>query len=168
MLATAWCAERAGDQYEACAAAMPVAVTAIKVADVIDVHASGHGRFAFQCSRCAERAELTMEFAFDHHFVGPGQLDAGDGGPVASFDADPDVSEHDGVHVALDELLIEHALLELPAAPLCSENCRGLCQACGSNLNVQPCACRPDHSARSVWAALEGFRPAADVAARTH
>ena len=58
------------------------------------------GRFAFDCSRCAEPAELTVETGFEHHFVAPGQLDAGGEG-FADFDADPDVSEHDGVHVVV-------------------------------------------------------------------
>ena len=153
MLATAWCAERAGDVYTACAAELPVALKVSKAAEVIEISGMASGRFGFACSRCAEPAELTVRAEFEHRFVGPGQLDAGDG-EVDAFDADPDVSEHDGVHVLLDDLLIELLLIELPAVPLCSEQCLGLCTQCGTNFNQQRCTCQPKADRVSPWASL--------------
>ena len=32
--------------------------------------------------------------------------------------------------------------LQVPFAPLCREDCRGLCPVCGSNRNEKLCACR--------------------------
>ena len=46
-------------------------------------------------------------------------------------------------HVDLSALVHEETLLALPSQPLCRENCRGLCAQCGTNLNVESCACRP-------------------------
>ena len=40
----------------------------------------------------------------------------------------------------------EAIILELPLKPLCSENCRGLCPMCGTNLNESECDCTPDKS----------------------
>jgi uncharacterized protein len=41
----------------------------------------------------------------------------------------------------LDEIIREQMLLALPMRYLCSETCRGLCPACGANLNLGPHAC---------------------------
>ena len=41
----------------------------------------------------------------------------------------------------LDEPLIEQLEMEFPARFLCSEDCLGLCQRCGKNLNDGPCEC---------------------------
>ncbi len=156
-LATAWCGERLGPVYRAAETTLPVSVRAVQVAGVIDVKAEVAGRFAFDCSRCAEPAELTVETGFEHHFVAPGQLDAGGEG-FADFDADPDVSEHDGVHVDIEELCIEYTLLALPNVPVCSEDCRGLCPTCGANRNRETCACDKTADAASPWSALASVK----------
>ncbi len=157
-LATDWCAERAGDVYTAAQPRLPVAITATKVAEVVQVQVRAKARFGFACSRCAEPAECDVHAEFDHHFVGPGKLDAGDGQDAAGFDADPDVSEHDGVHAHLDELVIEYLLLELPSAPLCAPACKGLCVTCGTNLNQATCGCAAQPEALSPWAKLAHFQ----------
>lgn len=41
----------------------------------------------------------------------------------------------------LRPLVRDALLLELPVAPLCSEDCAGLCSACGANRNDAPCGC---------------------------
>jgi uncharacterized protein len=45
----------------------------------------------------------------------------------------------DEINVA--PLLREQVMLALPTRPLCRENCRGLCDRCGVNLNDEPCVC---------------------------
>jgi len=54
-------------------------------------------------------------------------------------------------------LVREQLLLELPAKPLCREECAGLCPTCGADLNLGPCGC----ARRAIdprWAALEVVR----------
>src|SRR4029078_5821755 len=41
------------------------------------------------------------------------------------------------------EMLREQFVLALPMKPLCAQACRGLCAACGENLNRTECACTP-------------------------
>ncbi|MBI5608822.1 MAG: DUF177 domain-containing protein [Deltaproteobacteria bacterium] len=135
---------------------MEVALEAVKAAEVVEVKGHIRGSFGFDCSRCAEPAVLHIDEAFGHHFVGPGQLDAGE--EVDEFDADPDVSEHDGVRIELDDLLVEVALLALPAVPLCDPDCKGLCPQCGTNLNRETCGCQPASLASPTWAALRDFK----------
>lgn len=59
--------------------------------------------------------------------------------------------------VDLTELVHDAVLLELPVAPLCREDCAGLCPTCGANRNAGRCGCGPaPRDAR--WAALDGLR----------
>jgi|SRR3989339_1986514 len=39
--------------------------------------------------------------------------------------------------------LRESVALMMPLKPLCSQECKGLCQACGENLNLKACGCDP-------------------------
>ena len=41
----------------------------------------------------------------------------------------------------LDELINEEIQLFLPAKMLCKDDCKGLCQNCGKNLNYEKCEC---------------------------
>ena len=43
----------------------------------------------------------------------------------------------------MDEQLREQLEMEFPARFFCKEDCKGLCQRCGKNLNDGPCSC--DH-----------------------
>jgi uncharacterized protein len=42
----------------------------------------------------------------------------------------------------LAEYVLEQVILNIPMAPLCREDCRGLCPVCGANQNSGPCPCR--------------------------
>jgi uncharacterized protein len=59
--------------------------------------------------------------------------------------------------VDLDPLAREVLLLELPQAPLCREDCRGLCARCGADLNEGDCVCAPEER-DPRWAALDVLR----------
>ncbi len=41
----------------------------------------------------------------------------------------------------LTDAIREAIILDLPAFPRCSENCRGLCESCGADLNNSACGC---------------------------
>jgi uncharacterized protein len=60
-------------------------------------------------------------------------------------------------HLDLRPLAREALLLDLPLAPLCAEDCRGLCPVCGADLNVGQCDCR-DEPGDPRWAALDLLR----------
>ena len=147
---------------------MAIAVTASRHAEVGEVHAHVQGKFRCACSRCADPIELTVDTEFDHHFVGPGQLDAGDefDAEAADLDADPDVSEHDGANILLDELCIEHTILALPDVPLCNEDCKGLCPRCGINRNTETCTCDLSEERSSPWAKLAELRVQKNLGSR--
>ncbi|MCR5175043.1 MAG: DUF177 domain-containing protein [Oscillospiraceae bacterium] len=45
-------------------------------------------------------------------------------------------------------------LLEVPTRILCREDCKGLCDQCGANLNVTTCSCRKETVRRNPFQAL--------------
>jgi uncharacterized protein len=59
-----------------------------------------------------------------------------------------------GEMLDLRPLVRDAVLLELPIAPLCREDCAGLCPTCGADLNEGRCACPPP-SGDPRWAALD-------------
>jgi uncharacterized protein len=44
----------------------------------------------------------------------------------------------------ISDLVYEHIVLSFPMKLLCSDDCKGLCQGCGADLNLAPCRCKPD------------------------
>ncbi|MDO5683949.1 MAG: DUF177 domain-containing protein, partial [Propionibacteriaceae bacterium] len=54
---------------------------------------------------------------------------------------DVEASRIVGELIDLEPLVRDEVVLELPFMPVCREDCAGLCQTCGANLNKDP-----DHS----------------------
>ena len=52
----------------------------------------------------------------------------------------------------LAPIVHDACILALPLAPLCSEECRGICPECGANRNLEQCSCVPEGDPR--WSAL--------------
>lgn len=62
----------------------------------------------------------------------------------------------DGDLLDLYPMVRDTVLLELPAAPLCRPDCRGLCPWCGTDRNERACGCVAPRDAR--WANLDVLR----------
>ena len=57
-------------------------------------------------------------------------------------DDDGDYIETPDYRLELDDLVLSDILLELPLKYLCSDDCKGLCERCGKNLNEGECDCK--------------------------
>ncbi|MFD2116870.1 YceD family protein [Paenibacillus yanchengensis] len=92
------------------------------------------------CSRCLEPAREDVTIPFMEKFK-----------PVEVMtEEDEEEEESDFIEITNDKLdllpyLEESLLLFLPFAPLCNNDCKGLCQHCGQNLNEGSCTCKADH-----------------------
>jgi uncharacterized protein len=62
-----------------------------------------------------------------------------------------------GEQIDLEPMVRDVVLLELPLAPLCSEDCQGLCPQCGADRNENSCDCDLSHRDER-WAALDELR----------
>ncbi|MDQ8733401.1 DUF177 domain-containing protein [Paenibacillus sp. LHD-38] len=90
------------------------------------------------CSRCLEPVKDHTVIRFSEVF----KRAASD----VDRDEDMEEEESDFIEVDADRLdlrpYVEEALqLFMPFAPLCSNDCKGLCQTCGQNLNEHTCSC---------------------------
>lgn len=59
--------------------------------------------------------------------------------------------------VDLEDILRQQVYLGLPAKQLCRENCLGLCNHCGKNLNEGQCNCHEKQRASSPFAVLASY-----------
>jgi uncharacterized protein len=96
-----------------------------------------HGEFVGHCGRCLDNYTAPLDKDFSIVLV-PKPAAPADG---ELADEDLDLSFYEGDAIDLSPLVREQIILVLPTRPLCEEECRGLCPQCGSNLNVQTCAC---------------------------
>jgi uncharacterized protein len=80
--------------------------------------------------------------------------------PGEPSDQDEETYPLSGELLDLRPLVRDALLLGLPIAPLCREDCAGLCPTCGADLAEGPCDCPPAAS-DPRWAALDVLRPSA-------
>ena len=73
----------------------------------------------------------------------------------ATLTAHPDDDEEnaevfplDGDYLDLDDLLETCFILGMESKHLCREDCAGLCDRCGANLNLGPCGCKTETDPR--------------------
>jgi uncharacterized protein len=70
---------------------------------------------------------------------------------------DPDAFELVGDQLDLAPMVREVVLLDAPTAPLCRDDCRGLCPQCGIDRNVESCDCSAE-PADHRWGALDQLK----------
>jgi uncharacterized protein len=76
--------------------------------------------------------------------------------PVGGTGRDEEAYPLAGDELDLEPLARDAVLLELPLAPLCVADCRGLCPTCGANRNTEPCECAAPVDPR--WSGLDTLR----------
>ena len=95
------------------------------------------GALCLPCSRCLEPARVPIDARLDLLFRREGLADDERNRDEIEVDPnEPDSFTHDGLTLSLAEPLRELLIAELPIAPLCKEDCAGLCPSCGANRNT--------------------------------
>jgi uncharacterized protein len=114
------------------------------------------------CGRCLEpyACEFREPLQLLLEPVMPGQ-DPPEGG-VELDPEDLEVGRYSGDVLDFDPVVREVLALAWPVQPRCSEECRGLCPACGCNRNRQTCTCTDDASSRPFADLDERLREAAE------
>lgn len=103
----------------------------------VSVHGSVGATIPQTCSRCLESFPARVEASVDVRLV-PRPATA-DNIELGADDLDVDFYENDVLD--LDRVVETETTLALPMKPLCRDDCRGLCPACGGNRNVVQCSC---------------------------
>jgi uncharacterized protein len=91
------------------------------------------------CSRCLETFRLPVNASFDLRYHPPSEMKQDEESEVEEGDLETSYYQDD--QIDLNELLREQFYLALPMKPLCSDDCKGLCPQCGTNLNTASCGC---------------------------
>jgi uncharacterized protein len=91
----------------------------VLVSGTAKVHVTG------ECARCLDPVSLDREVELQELFEYPGSGES---------DPDDELPELVGDHLDLEPTLRDAVVLDLPASPLCRENCEGLCPDCGARL----------------------------------
>jgi uncharacterized protein len=120
------------------------------VSEGVLVTATAHAPVTGECARCLEPVHQQVDVSFQELFV----YAAADGAEADGADAGDGYPLH-GDLFDLEPALHDALVLALPLAPLCREDCPGLCVECG----VQLAAAGPDHAHGPVvdprWAGLQ-------------
>lgn len=101
------------------------------------------------CRRCTGPVEGELRVSVRERFVDTETLALG-----GDEEAYPIVEDR----LDLEPLVHDVVVLELPVAPLCAEDCPGLCPWCGADRNQEECGCVPPVDPR--WASLDVLRSA--------
>ena len=86
------------------------------------------------CGRCLEEVPTQLCFDIDK------KLDITEGALV-----DDEMEENDyliGFELDVDKLVYAEILVNWPMKVLCKEDCEGICNVCGANLNKGDCGCQ--------------------------
>ena len=108
------------------------------------------------CDRCAAPQTTPFAVEFDTSFI-PQEVEAVKAENVELQAEDLILSAYEGDAVDLDEIVREQILLALPSRHLCREDCKGLCQKCGADLNAGECSCEKGET-DPRWAALADWK----------
>lgn len=120
------------------------------------------GHLHVACSRCVGDAKLEIDDKVRVTFLPKHEIpdqeepaSEGDEGAEVNED-DLDVFPYEDDFVDLEPLFREEFVLAIPYAPLCREDCKGLCPQCGTDLNSGTCSCEAPIDPR--LAALKGLK----------
>lgn len=112
--------------------------------DGIRVKGKISGKVGMQCTRCLKEYSRELDIDVDEFFMRPGLTQVDEDGLKLNLDSETgeedDYIIEEGV-IDLNVLVNDAVMLSLPMRCLCREDCKGLCQVCGINLNEGECGC---------------------------
>lgn len=97
---------------------------------------SGEAEFTLMipCDRCLEPVEVPFQLSIERTL----DMNLTDEERIANLDEQPYLQ---GYNLDVDQLVRDELLLNLPMKVLCDEDCKGICNRCGANLNHETCDC---------------------------
>jgi len=101
-------------------------------AGVLTFSANVDATYVCVCARCLKEFEYPV-----HEQISADLTEGGEG-------ENPDGYFLQGDMVDADEIIVTEIILGMDDTVLCRDDCAGLCQGCGSDLNVKPCTCKKE------------------------
>ncbi len=128
-----------------------VELTVSKSQDQLVCRGKARTSVKLECSRCLAEYEESLSSDLDFVIDLAGNLEGTNSEEGGYFVADPALAFFE-----IDGLVREAIILSLPLKPLCSEDCKGLCPICGTDLNRSQCNCVKEKT-DPRWDQLKGL-----------
>ena len=127
-------------------------VKLIKTDKEIFVSGNLHTEVVLPCTRCIKDVNVPIDLEIEETFSPT--IDVSTGVQVQQDeDADEATLINEQHILDLAEVIRQALHLNEPAQVLCQESCQGLCQQCGTDLNIEDCGCTDDNIDHR-WAGL--------------
>lgn len=105
-----------------------------KLADIYYISGKVKATLTLKCVRCLDEFEYPLEEEFKESFISPNvELD---------FEQDDEIQILENDIIDLAQIVEETTSIGIPYAPLCKDECKGICPSCGVNLNEETCDCK--------------------------
>lgn len=136
-----------------------IKLSILPLKDLIQVDGSVQTCVRITCSRCAESydTQLRRQFTLSYSRKIPQDLHRDDTEGIELTAQQIGLILYQGDEIDLRDALAEQVVLALPYKPLCRQDCKGLCQHCGANLNYDVCQCE-SHPRGGPFEALKGLK----------
>lgn len=94
------------------------------------------------CSRCLKDFEETLQLKLNYEIVSSKEAE--------EMDQEEDIVVVDQDVMDLEKIIIEELIMKAPMKPLCKEDCKGICNSCGQNLEEGSCNCTPHEEVKET------------------
>ena len=111
---------------------------------IITMSGSGNLLLEIPCGRCLTPVNVPVEYRIDRKADASSGLDD-EGEEVFFFEED---------ELDTDLLIEDQVLLNIPMKVLCKEDCKGICDRCGANLNIGNCNCSAEEKSTRMGEAI--------------
>ncbi|GBC63500.1 hypothetical protein DENIS_4494 [Desulfonema ishimotonii] len=129
-------------------------------ADMTEVRGDVETVARLACRRCLREFSVPLRRWFTLYFtrtLPESAENAPEKGDVELTAEETGLIQFQGKEIDLRDAIQEQLVMALPAWPLCSADCKGLCPKCGADLNQGDCGCdRQDET--SPFAALKNLK----------
>ena len=101
----------------------------------LELNAEVTGEAVVHCARCQKPITIEVKFPISEVLVR-------EDGEISE---DEDALVYSGHEVDLSDVLVNSFLMNVSGKYLCSDDCKGLCPHCGTDLNVSDCDCNKEY-----------------------
>lgn len=104
------------------------------------ISGSLQGRLELVCCRCLKTFPRLIEKSFHLEYRPDPKVDT-EGEELSLRYSDLKIGFYRDDELDLSPVVSEQVLLEIPMKPVCRQDCKGLCDQCGVDLNSGSCSC---------------------------
>ena len=99
----------------------------------VRINIEGEIHFTAPCDRCLKDCDITINLEFENEF--------GLENSRLIFEELDEPEYIEGLNLNTDQLVYDEILVNWPMKVLCKDDCKGICNKCGLNLNEGTCDC---------------------------